>query len=312
MPSMNPSERDVRLTVLGCRGSMPVGGRGFSVFGRDTSAYLLEAGGEQLLLDAGTGLSNLFLASSMSEVPMFPSLSGKTLRLLMTHCHVDHILGLPLFLAQVCRGKRLMIFGPDCDGEGVEQQFAHLFSHPLWPVGLRDYPEVEYEFHGVDAEFSIGPFRVRSAPSSHPGGSCIYRVEVLGKSVLLATDFEHGGPEEESLRRLAEGADLLLYDGQYSEETYINRRGYGHSTPEKGAELFLNSGAGRLRIVHHDPGQTDDQLMAREWTLRKQVAERLRKRLLDKLGDRELADMLTEKQVADLCGFAREGEVILL
>ena len=59
-------------------------------------------------------------------------------------------------------------------------------------------------------------------------------------------------------------ADLLLYDGQYSPEEYKARRGFGHSTGEKGVELMKRCGARRLLLVHHDPGCTDRELLIRE------------------------------------------------
>ena len=56
----------------------------------------------------------------------------------------------------------------------------------------------------------------------------------------------------------------LLYDGQYTPEEYESRKGFGHSTPEKGLELLERSGAAKLLLIHHDPTRTDRTLLEME------------------------------------------------
>ena len=64
--------------------------------------------------------------------------------------------------------------------------------------------------------------------------------------------------------KLADGADLVLLDGQYTAEELEQRRGFGHSSPELGLKLMEQCKIGRLWLVHHDPQRTDGQLLARE------------------------------------------------
>ena len=47
------------VKLLGTRGSVPVSGTDFSIYGGATSAYMLQAEGEVLFLDAGTGIRNV-------------------------------------------------------------------------------------------------------------------------------------------------------------------------------------------------------------------------------------------------------------
>ena len=70
------------------------------------------------------------------------------------------------------------------------------------------------------------------------------------------------------LADFAKNADLLMYDAQYTEEEYLSRRGFGHSTAEKGMELMQLGGIKRLLLVHHAPGCTDDMLAMRENSIR--------------------------------------------
>jgi ribonuclease BN (tRNA processing enzyme) len=59
---------------------------------------------------------------------------------------------------------------------------------------------------------------------------------------------------------LAQGADLLLHDAQYTAEEFPARRHYGHSTFDYAVGLARECGVPRLLLFHHDPGRTDEQL----------------------------------------------------
>lgn len=264
---MDTTSDQMRLTVLGCRGSMAVMREDNRLFGGNTSCYRVDAAGETLLLDAGTGILN-------TEAP-----EKGPLNILLSHPHLDHILGLPVLPALLQPGREVHIYGKSQEGRTLRQQLNCLFAPPLWPARLEDYPARVF-CHELNDPMELGPFRVESMPSCHPGGSLILKVSACGKSVVYATDFAHTEESMAALARFAQGADLLLYDGQYTQEMFISHPGFGHSTAEAGRQAFELSGARRLLLIHHDPGQTDEMLIRREKALN------LR--------------------------FAREGEVILL
>jgi len=56
------------------------------------------------------------------------------------------------------------------------------------------------------------------------------------------------------------GADVLVYDSQYSPEEYKTKVGWGHSTYVEGAELARSAGVGKYVLFHHDPTRTDSQV----------------------------------------------------
>jgi hypothetical protein len=94
---------------------------------------------------------------------------------------------------------------------------------------------------------------------NHPQGCLGYRIETSGGSIVYATDNEPGVPElDQNLRQLAQGADVLIYDAQYSpEQLASDRRGWGHSSWLEGVKIARETKARNLVLFHHDPDSTD-------------------------------------------------------
>ncbi|MCR4897174.1 MAG: MBL fold metallo-hydrolase [Lachnospiraceae bacterium] len=241
----------MKLTVLGARGSIPVDGPEFTIYGGGTSAYLLEVADQTIFLDAGSGLMNA------------PEHMDGQISILLTHPHLDHLMGLCFFRHLFVAGKVVTIYGAGREIGDVQQQVDHLFAPPLWPVMVESFP-ADLRFSDVKETFFLGEVRVDSMEAVHPGGCTVFRISYGGKSLVYATDFEHSGDLEKRLADFAKGCDLLIYDGQYFEEEYPPRAGYGHSTPETGLRIMEEAGAGRLLLTHHDPRHTDEMLAKRE------------------------------------------------
>ena len=62
--------------------------------------------------------------------------------------------------------------------------------------------------------------------------------------------------------RLARGADVFIYDSNYTDDEFPQRVGWGHSTWEEGVRLADAAGVRQLVLFHHDPSRTDGQLDA--------------------------------------------------
>ena len=80
--------------------------------------------------------------------------------------------------------------------------------------------------------------------------------------MVYATDIEHYACVDAELRRFAEGADVLIYDSQYTEDEYAGvigmpKLGWGHSTFVAGCELARAAGVGQYVMFHHDPSRND-------------------------------------------------------
>ncbi len=246
------SQADFELTVLGTRGSMACARSEFSVFGGDTSCYCVRAGEDTIFLDAGTGLLNA------------PTLYARPPVVLLSHLHLDHVIGLGMFPGLSIPGQGLRIHVPFCESrEAAERALERVYSPPLWPLKLTD-SECRAKLIPMAESFTVGEVTVETMLGCHPGNCMVLRLGYRGKSLVYATDFEH---EESAFARLsafAHGADLLLYDAQFSPDEYRLRRGFGHSTADMGLELWRKSRVKRLLLIHHAPWSSDKELLVRD------------------------------------------------
>ncbi len=246
-----PRDGVLRLTVLGCGGSMPIGRKDRILFGGATSCYMVQAGEDCVFLDAGTGI-----LSAPASLP-YPPL------ILLTHLHLDHVLGLGTYPRLLMNGEKTYLCLSAKNVKQAREKLDALFSPPFWPLSLMDY-KGELELVPPSFPMRHGAMRIDCMEGRHPGGCLVFRISCGEKSIVYATDYEHDNGESAELESFARGTDLLLYDGQYRPEEYNDRKGFGHSTGQKGIELMERCCAKRLLLIHHDPGCTDADLLERE------------------------------------------------
>jgi phosphoribosyl 1,2-cyclic phosphodiesterase len=238
----------------GVRGSIPVSGPQFARTGGNTTTVVLEHGGERLVLDGGTGLAALGQELGCSAVDT---------TVLFTHVHWDHIQGVPFFAPLFHPGSKVRFGGARTPWGGIHDSLASQMRPPQFPVGL-DAFAAELSYLDIDAghPFEIGPFRITAAEMTHPNGVLIFRVEAGGRTVVFATDVEHGHELDRRLVEFSAGADLLIHDAQYTAAEYRgdagpSRVGWGHSTWEDAVAVATEGGVERLALFHHDPTRDD-------------------------------------------------------
>ena len=247
----------LELKVLGARGSMPVDGKEYIKYGGSTSCYRVRAGNEEIYLDAGSGI-----------VKAKPE-SNTNITILLTHMHLDHIIGLPFFMALSQANRPVDIYSRKRSGLSAREAINRMISPPYWPLKIEGYPAA-VKYHEIDDivnKLKIGNVEVDMMEGTHPGGSTIYRLNYEGKSLVYATDFEHNPKGCDELIRFATDCDLLLYDAQYKEEEYEKYRGYGHSTPNAGLKVAAEANAKKILFVHHSPLRIDEELLEMEHSL---------------------------------------------
>ncbi len=258
----------MRVRFWGVRGSLASPGSGTLKTGGNTSCVEVDCGDETVIFDLGTGLRPLGL-SLMKRAPVRASI-------FVSHYHWDHIAGLPFFAPAYDPKSELIIHGATRRGRDVRQILSGQMIDPYFPVDLGVLNArlrfVPLQDGGIS---HMGRAVVRAAELNHPGGALGFRLEHDGRSMVYATDFEHGTSADERLVELAAGADLLVFDAQYTPAEYDgngvpSRKGWGHSTYEIGADIAHRAGVKRLALYHHAP-ERDDRGIQKLATLAKKL-----------------------------------------
>jgi phosphoribosyl 1,2-cyclic phosphodiesterase len=252
MTSMN-------IVFHGVRGSLASPGATTAQVGGNTSCVEVVAGATRIVLDAGTGLRGL------GEQLMRTPTAGDTHKttILLSHVHWDHIQGLPFFTPIYVPGFEIdVISGPNGFMPLIEV-LRRQMSPPFFPVAFDDLPS---RLTAGDARpntsFEVGEVTVTMAKLNHPDPVYGFRLDWCGTSVVYATDTEHYSCVDPALCKLAQGADVLIYDSQYTPEEYRgeigpSKVGWGHSTFEAAAELARMAEVSQLVLFHHDPRRHD-------------------------------------------------------
>lgn len=273
-----------RLSVRfwGVRGSYPTVGASMLAVGGNTSCVEAEVDGRRLIFDAGTGIIGLGKAICAGPAP--PPASY----VFLSHTHIDHVMGLCFFEPLLNPLARTYILGPGATPGALTRSLRHLTHSHLFPVSLDELKGKKEVFSLAGGEvvrfgrgqkpkialppaaaggFAPGELTIATLKSSaHPlNGVMLYRVHYRRKSFVYATDIEQREGGDPEIIEFARGADLLIHDAQYVHGEYTSkekpRKGWGHSTIDRAAEVATKAGVKRLALFHHEPTH-DDKMMA--------------------------------------------------
>ncbi len=153
----------MQIRVLGCSGSIAAGCR--------TTAFLLD---DDILIDAGTGVGDLTLdeLARIDEV-------------VLSHSHLDHILGVPLLADSVMRRR---VGRPPIRVHGLPATLAalrqHVFNGAIWPDFTRlpsaERPILLLQPFNIGEVLDFGGRRIEVLPALHT-------VPAVGFAVLGAS-----------------------------------------------------------------------------------------------------------------------------
>jgi phosphoribosyl 1,2-cyclic phosphodiesterase len=271
----------VLVRFWGVRGSIPTPGPSTSFYGGNTSCVEVEADGETIILDAGSGIRPLGLN-------LMGRAAGKplNLHLLISHTHWDHIQGLPFFVPAYISTNHLRVV--------VYSEVRHDLAHVLevqmdsafFPVAMKDLPS-HPDVEEAGDHFSCGPVEVEGFFTNHPGLCAGYKLLTSVGTIVYVSDNELNF-EGQAIHLPAETADhmhhrfiatlqgarVLIHDAQYTRAEYKNKVTWGHSAFEDTVELAGESGVEHLILFHHDPLRTDAQINQMVLDARAIVAER--------------------------------------
>ncbi|MGH3824231.1 MAG: MBL fold metallo-hydrolase [Pseudonocardiaceae bacterium] len=231
----------MRLTVLGCSGSVP---------GPESpaSGYLLQAEGTSVVLDLGNGS---FGALQRYLDPF--TLGG----LVLSHLHPDHC-------ADVSALTVYRRYHPDPPPHGTlplygppdaAERLAAAYAPNAGERRVTDLSDV-YDFRSYREAALIGPFELRAAPVEHTCDASALRVSHAGRVLVFSGDT---GPCRQ-LVELATGADVLLAEASWPDRP-SNPPGV-HLSGKDAGEAAAAAGAGRLLITHVPPWTDPEQVLA--------------------------------------------------
>ena len=233
--------------------------------GGDTACVEIRTPNVLIVLDAGTGIRHLgldLLARSDSQ--------PQEVHIFLTHTHWDHISGIPFFSPAMVPGNKINIYSPypDMAQRLKRQQSPEYFPTPL--AAAFNFIQID-EHHPI----SIDDVCVNILPLNHPGSSYGYRIVHDTKSVIYATDAEYQELTPESLKPYTgffKGAELLIFDAQYTMLENVEKENWGHSNVFIGIDMAVEAGVKRLAFTHHDPNYNDEKL----WSILVKAKEYLR------------------------------------
>ena len=251
-----PLDSDFFVKFWGVRGSIPCPGPDTAIYGGNTPCVEIRCGSNVLIFDAGTGirpLGNFLAADNVRDVDLF-----------LTHTHLDHINGFPMFNFLFDDKNHLKIWAGRREvWASIKDIFERFMAPPIWPLSIENLgAEIIFSDFEIGQVFSPKPgIIIRTVNLNHPQGAVGYRVDFSGKSICYVTDTEHAKDcRDQNILKLIEGADIVIYDASFTDEEYPNFVGWGHSTWQEGVRLCTDAGAQRLAVFHHLPGRSDDEL----------------------------------------------------
>lgn len=253
----------MKLRFWGVRGSFAMAGREFLRYGGNTTSIeLVTNAGMRLLVDLGTGATELAKTLMGSE---FGKGQGK-LPILLTHTHLDHIQGLPFFTPFFIKGNEIRILGANpSSGLSLESTLQNQLAPHYSPLnGLENLAAgVSIESFTPGDSFTLPGYEITSAAVPHGSmWTTAFRITADGKVVTILSDVEYPTPDDplpEAID-LARGADLLIHDAMHADHDYDLRKGWGHSPARAGVVVAERAGAKKLALFHHNPDATDDMI----------------------------------------------------
>jgi phosphoribosyl 1,2-cyclic phosphodiesterase len=258
------------ITFWGVRGSTPCPEPEFMEYGGHTSCVSVELGGDLLILDAGSGLQKLGRSDLLKR--------HKTLHILLSHAHLDHIMGLPFFSPLYDSSYTVHFYASPAEGETVEGLLKKMLTPPFSPVTTETF-RAKLHFHAFRAgeTLTVAHHTILTHPLNHPGGSTGYRITSDTGSLSYITDTEHTvGQTDETLAAFIQNSDVFIYDSMLCDTNFTPYIGWGHSTWQEGVRLKEKGNVKTFFIFHHSPEASDSVLNALAHTVEKQYGPDVR------------------------------------
>jgi phosphoribosyl 1,2-cyclic phosphodiesterase len=244
----------MKVRFWGVRGSTPTPQLENMHYGGNTSCVEVRIHDQIYIFDCGTGFRNLgkSLIAEYGAKPIYA-------HVFLSHFHWDHIQGIPFFQPLYENPDNYFFFHSSSRTRGLQRAIEEQMADPYFPVDMTEMA-AHCNFYDIEEErVAFDNCIVESMWLNHPQGCLGFRLESDNAVFVYATDNEPGHPVfDRNVRKLAEGADLLVYDAQYLPSEYeTRRRGWGHSHWREAVDIAQAAGVKELVLYHHDPDHDD-------------------------------------------------------
>lgn len=235
----------MNIRVLGCSGAIAAGYK--------TTAFLLD---DDVLIDAGTGVGDLPL-DALAAID----------HILLSHSHLDHVLGIPLLADAVLR-LRVAAGRPPIQVHALPETLdalrLHIFNGAIWPdftrLPTREAPALSLHPFQIGDRLDIGGRVIEVLPAAHTVPAVGFAVDGGAQSGHAHWVFTGDtGPNPALWHRLAQlRLSHLVIETAFSDDEAELAHVSQHLCPaDLGHELAQLAGSVDVRITHIKPGEVD-------------------------------------------------------
>ena len=239
----------MKLKTHGCRGSIPNPSKEMLRYGGNTTCFELNMDDFQVFFDTGSGFQNAVLDNNKQIIIVF------------SHFHHDHLQGLAFNKYLIKAEKKICICSALVNAGKLKKIIRRYFSGDFFPLDLFDNLDNVTFSNFIDIQTMVsGELKIETIKLNHPGGSYGYSVTRNNKKCVFLCDNEFTTSQADELKMFVEKADLVIWDGMFTEEELQVKTGWGHSSIQQGIDFFSNLNCGEIIISHHAPYRTDAEL----------------------------------------------------
>ncbi|MFQ5950650.1 MAG: ribonuclease Z [Candidatus Geothermarchaeales archaeon] len=255
---------------------------------RNVSCVAVRRGGELLLFDVGEGTQRQLIKAGLG-------LKTRT-KILITHMHGDHLVGLPALLQSFTLARRedpLIVFGPEKIHEFINGNLKTMGVGPTFPIQIHTLTDgfvhrnEEYIIRALRTRHSVETYALSLEEKRRPGKFDPKRAESLKIPVILWRNLQRGervtvGKREidprlvvseprkgrkivissdtypfDAMGRFAKGADVLIHESTYGEDHLDKTEKHLHSSAAQAARIASRAPVSLLVLTHFSTRYND-------------------------------------------------------
>lgn len=223
------AENQIRLTAYGIRSLGKKLPESSSRYGRQTLCFSIETKDDILICDAGSGLYDA--GNDIKTKKPY-----KNIWLLLTHFHLDNLIGLPHFLPLLDSSYTINIVGPNDPERSLKDVIKTNLYSSFSPISAKPMAKINiYEVLEENYKLSTN-IKMATMYSNHPTTTMTYLLNINGFRIAYSPDSEIWEEStafqdyNERFGKFTSGFDVLIHDSYYNDKDYESNNHKGHSS----------------------------------------------------------------------------------